>query len=133
MANWDLLGIDELVSNLRKKLDEGAERVINKGLKTAGEIIAESMRDKVAVSDLETDTYTHIKDDIRVSSVRRKDGQKYVLIGAGKKTGWRTHFLEYGVIHARRAQPFIYPAFHENRDETLRILAEEFRRGLEEG
>jgi len=121
-------GIPELLTAIRVKLGKAAERVENRGLRAAGEVIAEEMRSRVNVS---TKRHTHIRDDIRVTGVRRREGAKYVLVGPGKETGWRAHFLEFGTKHMH-ARPFIYPAFHAKRSQAMQIMAEEFRKGLRE-
>lgn len=123
-----LEGIDEILTAIRVKLGKAANRVENRGLRAAGEVIAEEMRSRVNVS---TKQHTHIRDDIRVTGVRRREGAKYVLVGPGKETGWRAHFLEFGTKHMH-ARPFIYPAFHAKRSQAMQIMAEEFRKGLRE-
>lgn len=131
MAGMELQGVDEWLEALRRKLGAASERAENQGLRAGGEIMAQAMREKAPFDDEKTEG-VHLRDDIKVSGVRRKDGLKYVLVGPGKKTGWRAHFPEFGTVKAR-AQPFVYPAFHEKKDETLQKIAEEFRKGLEEG
>lgn len=119
-------GIDGLLSTLRNKLQSGAEKVENAGMKAGGAIMATAMQSHVNVSDSE---YEHLKDDIKVSNVTRKDGMKYVLIGPTRKTGWRGHFLEYGTTKMS-ARPFVYPGFRESADEALKAMADSFREGL---
>ncbi|MBO9596371.1 MAG: HK97 gp10 family phage protein [Cohnella sp.] len=126
----ELQGVEEWLEALRRKLGEASNRVENRGLSAAGEIMAAAMKDKAPVSEKTSDT--HLRDDIKVSGVRRKDGIKYVLVGPGKKTAWRAHFPEFGTTKMT-AKPFVYPAFHEKKDEALAAIADEFRRGLEEG
>ncbi|CAM3743946.1 HK97-gp10 family putative phage morphogenesis protein [Cohnella lubricantis] len=130
MAGFELQGVDEWLDALRRKLGEASARVENRGLRAAGEIMAGAMRDKAPVS--EKASGTHIRDDIKVSGVRRKDGVKYVLVGPSKKTSWRAHFPEFGT-QKMTARSFIYPAFHEKKDAALAALADEFREGLENG
>jgi len=152
MANIELQGVNQLLENLRTHLGAGAERVAHKALREAGEMIAEAQRSKVAVSDK---NQLHIRDNIKVSVVKNEDGGKIVEIGAGKgdeETGWRVHFLEFGTgqrgqqspsppkpkkdVDYRQdwvgmaAQPFIYPAFHENKEAVKAYLADELRKGV---
>lgn len=128
----ELEGIDQLMDKLRSKMEAGANRVENRGLRAGGEVIANSMKQKVNRSSKYGAGYVHMQDDIRVSGVRRSDGKKFVLVGPGKKTGWRAHFLEYGT-KKMAARPFAYPAFHERKGEAAAIIAAEFRKGLREG
>ncbi|WP_301170434.1 MULTISPECIES: HK97-gp10 family putative phage morphogenesis protein [Brevibacillus] len=126
-SEHELTGIDEILRAVRQRLEAGSARVERNALKAAGEAVAGSMRQKVAVSNLSYDRHT--RDNITVSGIRRKDGLKYVLIGPNKKVSWRAHFIEFGTSN-QSAQPFIEPAFREKKDEALQILAEELRKGL---
>ncbi|MCM3291824.1 HK97 gp10 family phage protein [Paenibacillus sp. MER 180] len=131
MANGsvELVGIDVMIQALRSKLGAGAARLENKALYEGGEIIADAQREKVSVSDKAS---LHMRDDIKVSRVRREDGVKFVLIGPGKETGWRAHFLEFGTKKTP-AQPFIYPAFHEKKAAVESHMAREFQMGVRDG
>lgn len=129
-SEHELTGIDEILRAVRQRLEAGSARVERNALKAAGETVAGSMRQKVAVSNLSYARHTrHTRDNITVSGIRRKDGLKYVLIGPNKKVSWRAHFIEFGTSN-QSAQPFIEPAFREKKDEALQILAEELRKGL---
>ncbi|MFW5438745.1 HK97-gp10 family putative phage morphogenesis protein [Paenibacillus apiarius] len=123
----DLQGIDQMLASLRQKVKKGADRLESQALRAAGEPMAEAMRGRVNVSD---SRYTHMRDDIKVSRVIRRDGVKSVLIGPGRKTGWRAHFLEYGTSKMT-AKPFAEPAFYETKNEAIQILADELRKGLQ--
>lgn len=122
----ELQGVDQMLATIRQKLNSGVQSVENQGLRAAGEIVAAAQREKVAVSNVE---HVHIKDDITVSNARREGGQRFVLVGPGKKTGWRAHFLECGTKSAP-AQPFIYPAFHENKARLSQVIAIAMRKGM---
>lgn len=123
----ELLGIDELLRDIREKLGGAADRVESKGLRAAGQPIADAMRRNVNRSNRKD--AVHMADDIRVSNVRRKDGIKYVLIGGTKRTNWRHHFLEFGTSKMR-PKPFAQPGFEEGKGDALQILVAEFRKGL---
>lgn len=131
MANGmvELQGINEMLQALRSKMGAGAARLENKALQEGGEIMAAAQREKVAVSDKAS---LHMRDDIKVSRVRRQDGVKFVMIGPGKETGWRAHFLEFGTKKTP-AQPFIYPAFHEQKAVVESHMAREFQIGVRGG
>lgn len=127
MANGvELQGVEQMLATIRQKLSSGVQRVENQGLRAAGEIVAAAQREKVAVSSIE---HVHIKDDIKVSNVRREGGQRFVLVGVGKQTGWRAHFLEYGTKNTP-AQPFVYPVFHENKAQISQVIAISMRKGM---
>jgi len=128
-GRFELQGVDEMLRSIRARMGNGAERLVNKGLRGAGEIIADAQREKVAVSDREKQ---HIRDDIRVSGVRRVDGVKFVLIGQSKKTSWRAHLLEFGTKKTP-AQPYIYTAFVEEKDAAKQYMIQEFQKGVRDG
>ena len=122
----ELQGVEKMLATIQQKLSSGVQRLENQGLRAAGELVAASQREHVVVSSIE---HVHIRDDIKVSNVRRDGGQRFVVIGPGRQTGWRAHFLEYGTKQTP-AQPFIYPAFHENKDRISQIIAISFRKGM---
>lgn len=128
MANGiQLTGIDSLIAELRKRGESAAKRIESKALRAAGEPMAKVMRERAARSNLSRQY--HLQDNIVVSGVRRKDGVKYVQVGPNKKVAWRAHFVEFGTS-SQSAKPYIEPAFRATKDEALRILADEVRKGL---
>jgi HK97 gp10 family phage protein len=129
MANSiELQGVDKLLETLRKRATKAVERTEKKALQAAGEVLAAEMRLRAPVSDL---NYSHhLRDNIRVSSVRRKDGIKYVLVGPNKKVSWRAHFPEFGTSNMS-ATPYITPAFIAKKGIALQVLAAELRKGLD--
>lgn len=128
-SSVELQGVEQMLESIRSKLSSGVTRVENEGLRAAGEILAAAQRDKVAVSTID---HKHIRDDIRVSNVRRGDGIRYITVGPGKETAWRARFLEDGTRNMS-AQPFIYPAAHENKALIAQLLASYYRRGMRDG
>ncbi|MGF7046396.1 HK97 gp10 family phage protein [Paenibacillus sp. DS2015] len=126
----ELLGVEQMLAEIRSRLNAGAERIENKALREGGEMFAEAQRAKVPYD--QSGSGRHIRDDIKVSGVRRDDGIKFVVIGPGKKTGWRSHFYEFGTAKMS-ARPFIYPSFHENKARVGQFIADEFRKGLNNG
>lgn len=126
--SMQLEGVDQMLAEIRRKLGKAATQVESRGLRAAGEVIAEDERSRVEISDR---SGPHIRDDIYVTRVIRREGQKYVLVRTSKKTSWRLHFLEYGTSKMS-ARPFKEPAFHAKKREALQTLADEFRKGLRE-
>ncbi|WP_433943465.1 HK97-gp10 family putative phage morphogenesis protein [Paenibacillus sp. SN-8-1] len=122
----ELQGVDAMLEGIRRKLASGVARMENQGLSDAGEILAAAQREKVPLSTIE---HVHMRDDIKVSPVRRGDGIRFVTIGPGNKTSWRAHFIEYGTKNIP-ATPFIYPSFHENKDRIAQLLANAQRKGM---
>lgn len=125
----ELQGIDQLLNNIRRKFGNASARLESKALHAAGNVIAEEMESRVNLSDNQYVSGAHLKEDIRVSRVIRREGRKYVLIGPGRKTGWRAHFPEFGTSKMP-ARPFAEPAFHAKKKEALQTLAHDFREAL---
>ncbi|MEO2212123.1 HK97-gp10 family putative phage morphogenesis protein [Paenibacillus amylolyticus] len=126
MARMEMIGINEMLAAIRQKMGNAAENLEKKTLREGGAIFAQAQSESVAVSNI---NHLHIKDDIKVSGVKSNDGDKYVAIGPGRKTGWRAHFLEYGTSKMP-AQPFIYPSFHEQKAKVAQFMADEFAKYL---
>lgn len=129
MSGAELQGVDQMLVSIRQKLQSGVQSLENQGLRAAGEILADAQRERVVVSDKTHGV--HIRDDIKVSNVRRDglEGSRYVLVGATKKTSWRIHFVELGTKKVP-ARPFIYPSFHENKARIAQLFAAVQRRGM---
>lgn len=127
MSDAQLLGVDEFLSEVRRRLGNAASRVERVALKEGGKVLADGMKSKINRS---LKNHLHLKDDIKVSGIRERDGVKYVLIGPGRKTAWRAKFLEYGTAKMK-ARPFAYPGFHENKNEAYEAMKREFKKGLE--
>lgn len=121
-----LQGIDKLLFELRTRGEAASKRVESKALRVAGESMADDMRKRAPYSSLDK---VHLKENITVTGVRRKDGVKYVLVGPNKRVSWRAHFPEFGTSKMA-ATPYITPAFIAKRKEALNILAKELRKGL---
>lgn len=128
MANGiELTGIDQLVAELRRRGEAAVRRVENKALREAGKPMAEAMRERAARSKFSRKY--HLQDNIVVSGVRSKDGIRYVQVGPNKKVAWRAHFPEFGTSR-HPAEPYIEPGFNASKNDSLRILADEIRKGL---
>lgn len=128
MSGVQLQGVDQMLAEIRRRLGNGSARLESKALRAAGEPIAEDMKSRVNLSDEE---HVHLRDDIQVSKVIRREGTRYVLIGSTKRTSWRGHFLEWGTS-TQPARPYVEPAFHARKGQALQILADELRKGLRE-
>lgn len=115
-----------------KKLAATKSKIRNSGLKKAAEVLAERLKENTPKSaerrnkDGEVIDHKHMKDDIAVSSVDR-GGE--IIIGFGKSTYWRVHFIETGTIKIR-PKAFIQRTEEEMKQEVMDIMVEEFRRGL---
>ena len=122
------MGLDSLISQLRQRVGAASERIEKKALKAAGQVLADEMIERVAVSRI--NYRLHTRDHIKVSGVKRQDGVRYVTIGPSRKVSFRSHFIEFGTS-TQGARPFIEPAFQAKKQEVLEVMAAELRRGLE--
>ncbi|MFC6784975.1 HK97-gp10 family putative phage morphogenesis protein [Halobaculum halobium] len=78
--------------------------------------------------DGETDMSGHLRDDIKLSSVRETSGVTEVDVGYGKNTGWRAHFPNSGTS-MQDPQHFI-----EETQEVMRpVVIAAFLSHLKEG
>lgn len=133
MANKiELLGTDQLLADIRRKLGAASSRLENKALRLAGEPIAAAMQSHVNLSRRKS---SHLKADIKVSGIKRDKlkGTRFVTIGATKETSWRGHFLEFGTSNMPTPRPWVQPGFEEGKGEAKQIMGAEFRKALEEG
>ena len=115
-----------------KSIDQALKRMVaeekkvrNKGLKEAAKAVAERLRENTPI-DLTDGNEKHMKDEIAISGV---DQNGEIYVGYGKETAWRAHFVEMGTIK-QRPQHFIERTEQEMQEEIMRIMAEEFKRGL---
>lgn len=123
----ELRGIDGFVSELREKFGRASDRVESRILREAAQPMAEAMSDRIDRSDY--DYAYHLKDNIKVSHVQRREGVKYVLVGPDKKVSWRARFPEFGTSKMT-ARPFVEPGYRQEKDATLQRIAEGVRKEL---
>lgn len=124
----ELQGTGQLLEELRRRYANASSRIESKALRAAGEIIAEE--EKTLINDSDRNS-VHLREDIRVSRVVRKEGVKYVLVGSTKRTSWRGHLLEWG-SSKMNARPYVEPAFHAKKRQALQALIDGLRKGLRE-
>ncbi len=121
----ELDGMDELFDKI-DELGRKGSRIQNAALKAAAQPIAKEMRDTVGVSSINE---KHIRDDIQVSRVKTENGERYVRVGPGKNTNWRSKFLEFGTSKMN-AKPFMAPAYENNKEKIKQIIKEALKAGL---
>lgn len=119
-VEFDTSGLDKAL----KQMVSQEKKVRNRGLKRAGEAIARRLEENTPVESKPQDK--HMKDDIVVSGVN-VNGE--IQVGFGKDTAWRAHFVEMGTIK-QPPQSFIQRTEEDMQDEVLRIMQDEFRKGL---
>ncbi|KHO62675.1 phage protein, HK97 gp10 family [Thermoanaerobacter sp. YS13] len=115
-------GMDELIKAV-ETLGQKGSRIENEALKEAGEYLAEEMKKEAPVRSGE------LRDSIKCSNVKTKQGQKYVEVGPDETTNWRAKFIEFGTVKMR-ANPFMSRAYEKNKEQVREIIAQKLREGL---
>lgn len=111
-------GLDEL----RKKLEafSNPDPIVNKALEQAGEHLRGAIEESTPVRT----------GALKAAIVKGEVKDKRILVGPSQQgPAFRAHFLEFGTSRMS-AQPFIRPAFEQQKSKIERIMAEEIRKGL---
>ncbi|MBY6900384.1 hypothetical protein CF055_10490 [Clostridium botulinum] len=125
MASMELDGLDELIRKVQD-MGKAGVRVENAALKKAGELIVEEAKNNVPVKT------EKLKKGLKVSGVRKKNGNKFVLAGIQKGDNSKIFygkFLEFGTSKMK-ARPFMGPAYESKKEEAKEVIKEELRKGL---
>ncbi|WZX99672.1 HK97-gp10 family putative phage morphogenesis protein [Bacillus sp. FSL W7-1360] len=119
----EVRGGDKIDRHLRQ-LAAREKRVRNKALRAAAVAVADRL-EKNTPEDKKS-RGKHLKDDVKISGVKQ-DGS--VVIGYGKDTYWRAHFVEMGTIKMN-PQHFILQTEREMSTQVIHIMETEIKRGL---
>ena len=125
MAEIELQGMQGLLNSLTE-LGRKGSRIENKALKAAAKPILDA-----AVANAPVLSGAG-KAGLKISRVKTKGDTKTVLIGIGKgdiSEIFYMKFLEFGTSKMP-ARPFLQPAYESKKNEAIRILKEEFQKGL---
>ncbi|MCW6059781.1 HK97 gp10 family phage protein [Clostridium sporogenes] len=125
MASMELDGLDELIRKVQD-MGKAGVRVENAALKKAGELIVEEAKNNVPFRK------GNLKEGLKVSGVRKKGGNKFVLAGIQKGDNSKIFygkFLEFGTSKMK-ARPFMGPAYESKKEEAKEVIKDELRRGL---
>ena len=74
----------------------------------------------------------HLRDGLKISGVKTKDGVKYILVGIDKSDNSKIFygkFLEFGTSKMP-ARPFLGLAYTRNKYKVLDIIRDKLREGL---
>ena len=127
MADIELQGMQELLDSLTA-LGRRGSRIENKALKAAAKPILDAATSTNAFSDRSGEGRSGLK----ISRVKTKGDTKTVLVGIEKgdiSEIFYMKFLEFGTSKMP-ARPFLQPAYESKKSEAIRILKEEFQKGL---
>jgi HK97 gp10 family phage protein len=110
-----------------KRMAAKEKKIRNKGLKKAAQFVAERLEENTPYDP--TTKHKHLKDDVVISNVNDM-GQ--IKVGYGKETAWRAKFVEFGTMGGQRIKPqgFMQRTEEETRDDVMKIMVNEFKKGL---
>jgi len=125
MAEIDLQGMEELLNRLTE-LGKVGSKIGNKALLAAAEPILNEMVANAPV--LSGKGITALK----TSKVKTRGDTKHVLIGIEKGDISEVFYMKFHEFGTSKmpAKPFMQPAYESKKAEAIRVLKEEFRRGL---
>lgn len=120
--NFELRGVDDAMANLKKVTDPVNNDHIGDNAMAALEPVAEDARRLAPVDRGELRDSIIVSDRVfGVNGSANRNGAVYIgPFGAPVEHAW---FVEVGTVKMR-AQPYIAPAVHENRELVFDILGE---------
>lgn len=121
----ELEGMEQLIKRVEGMGKVGI-KIENKALKKAGQIIVDEAKKNVPVK------IGKLKEGLKVSGVRKKNGNKYVFAGIQKGDNseiFYGKFLEFGTSR-QNAKPFMAPAYESKKNEAKEVIKQELRNAL---
>lgn len=142
MSGIELQGMETVLAEMRRRLGNASERVVNKGLRSGGEIIRQETSARAPRSDIPRKpggkqtwrTGKHAADNIKLSKITKEDGMRVIRIGIQRGDTHKYFYLKFFEFGTSKmpAKPFVEPAFHARKKDALLKMAEEFSKGLRE-
>lgn len=129
MAEITLTGIDAIIQRLNA-INANVNKLTNKALKLAG---APVLEDAKATTEF-TDRSGKLREGLKISSVKTRDGIKFILVGIDKKDNsaiFYGKFLEFGTSKMP-ARPFLSVSYERNKRRVIDIIKDTLREGLRE-
>ncbi|WP_338433274.1 HK97-gp10 family putative phage morphogenesis protein [Clostridium tyrobutyricum] len=127
MTDIELKGVDQILDKLNQ-MGANITRLENKALKNAAEPVLEDAK----VTNAFNDRSGRLRKGLKISSVKKKEGVKYILVGVDKSDNSKIFygkFLEFGTSKIS-ARPFLQPAYEKNKEEIQKTIAETLKEGL---
>lgn len=125
MDNIELSGVDEILNKLQK-IGANVSKLENQALRNAAEPVLEDAKANAPVRT------GKLKEGLKISSIKIKEGMKYVLVGVDKSDNSKifySKFIEFGTTKMS-ARPFLGPAYEKNRREIIEEIKNTLREGL---
>lgn len=125
MDSIELSGVDEILSRLQQ-IGANISKLENNALKDAAELVLD---DAKANAPIRTGK---LKEGLKISGVKNRDGTKYVLVGIDKADNsniFYGKFIEFGTSNMS-PRPFLEPAYEKNKTEILERIKSTLKEGL---
>ena len=139
-TSLDISGMDEILSTIEYMGIEG-KRVEGKALKKAANLINEEIKANAPTSAVPRQpkektqlwrTGKHAKTLLKISGVKSKNGQKFVLAGLQKNDNSKAFYLKFYEFGSSKtpANHFMSRAYQTKKDEAKEAIKEELRKAL---
>lgn len=113
-------GLQELQAKLARFAQTESEQIENKALTEA----ADFLRGKIE------ETTPYRTGALQEAIIAGEVNNGKIEVGPSQQgPAFRAHFLEFGTRYMR-AQPFMRPAFESSKNEVMKIMADEIKRGM---
>ena len=125
MDNIELSGVDEILNKLQN-IGANVSKFENQALRNAAEPVLEDAKANAPVRT------GKLKEGLKISSIKTKEGMKYVLVGVDKSDNSKIFygkFVEFGTTKMS-ARPFLGPAYEKNKREIVETIKNTLKEGL---
>lgn len=140
MADWELLGADEVKAKL-KQLNAKAVRVENSALRAGAQVYHDEFVRRAPRSLIPRKAYgktnrwrtgRHAADILKIGNVRRVPGGKAVYVGLLKGDTSKAFYLKFHEWGTTKmpAEPFMEPSAQEKEQEALATIRAKLKEGL---
>ncbi|MCB2300653.1 HK97-gp10 family putative phage morphogenesis protein [Clostridium tagluense] len=124
MSEISLEGVDAIINRLNA-INANINKLTNKSLKNAGVPVLEDAK----VTSMFSDRTGKLRDGLKISGVKTKDGIKFILVGIDNSEIFYGKFIEFGTSKMP-ATPFLAPAYQKNKKRIIDIIKDTLKEGL---
>lgn len=137
----ELVGMEELLDNIRRLGDRVSDTVEAKALKAGGEVLRSAIRARAPRSQTPRGPTTskqswrtgkHAADQLKISGIKTIDGVKSVLVGVGKGNTSHYFYLKFHEWGSSKqaARPFMAPAKSASKSAVADAMKDVIRQAL---